>query len=247
MSGVGDLLELVFATPDPTVSVHAVVREECDRDVARQVRDRFMKTEGKPTVPKGVWLLAAPVFALGAVDWAVDKVRRQPRRPQPERVSELTVWLAPSGRARLERAWEGLDGHHRLTTLASLDDTFSDGGMPRFWPVRLDKEAVHWPTPNANDVDRLFSRKLLRQILAALDLDVIGEDEVAGRPVVAVRAVRRRSEPSLWPHWLPFGADDYELRFDRQFAHLLAIQGRADGNVYEEILVTEITYGAPID
>jgi hypothetical protein len=46
---------------------------------------------------------------------------------------------------------------------------------------------------------------------------------------------------------LPFGAESYELAFDREFGSLLAFRGRADGAVYEDVAVTEITYGGPID
>ena len=56
-----------------------------------------------------------------------------------------------------------------------------------------------------------------------------------------------RQPHRLWPHWLPFGAESYELAFDREFGSLLAFRGRADGAVYEDVAVTEITYGGPID
>jgi hypothetical protein len=64
--------------------------------------------------------------------------------------------------------------------------------------------------------------------------------------VVVVRALRRRPD-GLWPHWLPFGAESYQLSFDREFGSLLEFRAWADGLVYESVVVTEITYGAQID
>jgi hypothetical protein len=110
---------------------------------------------------------------------------------------------------------------------------------PRGRPAR-------WPAPCVNDVERIFSHGLLREIIACLQLEMLREDVLAGRPVVVVRAVRRRPD-GLWPHWLPFGAESYQLSFDREFGSLLAFRAYADGSVYESVAVTEITYGAPID
>jgi hypothetical protein len=106
--------------------------------------------------------------------------------------------------------------------------------------------AGRWPNPAADDVDRLFSHKQLRDVIACLTLKTLRKDELAGRPVLVVRAARRQPW-GLWPHWLPYGADDYELAFDREHGHLLGLQARASGAVYEDVAVTRITYGAPID
>jgi hypothetical protein len=65
MSSLGDVLELVFARPDRAASVHAVLHEQCDREVAQRVGEQFMKDQ--PTLrsaPKIVWLMAAPAVAV---------------------------------------------------------------------------------------------------------------------------------------------------------------------------------------
>ena len=57
----------------------------------------------------------------------------------------------------------------------------------------------------------------------------------------------RRPPLGLWPHWLPFGADRYELAFDREFGSMLAFSALTAGRVYEATTVAEISYGDPID
>ena len=69
------------------------------------------------------------------------------------------------------------------------------------WPGEHGR-AGRWPTALATDVERLFSHRLLREIIASVTLETLREDEAAGRPVLVLRAARR--EPlGLWPHWLP--------------------------------------------
>jgi hypothetical protein len=148
---------------------------------------------------------------------------------------------------RLERTWQTNGARHRLAAVGEMGfpraEATSGYSGPSGWPQG---QPARWPAPTVNDVGRLFSHGLLREIVACLELETLREDAVAGRPVVVVQAVRRRPN-GLWPHWLPFGADRYELSFDRKFGSLLAFQGCGDGSVYESVAVTDITYGAPID
>jgi len=249
VSSLGDVLELIFARLDPGVSVYAVVHEQHDREVAERVGEQFMKDHpGLGSVPKIVWLMAAPVMAVETARSLVGKIRHPLRLPEPARHSELTVWLDASGRARLERTWQTPGGRQRLTSVVVMGlpawgrDERPLG--PRLAGARGQPE--RWPAPTVNDVERLFSHGLLREIVACLELETPHEGEVAGRPVVVVRALRRRPD-GLWPHWLPFGAESYQLSFDREFGSLLEFRAWADGSVYESVVVTEITYGAQID
>lgn len=249
MSSLGDLLELIFARPDPAVSVHAVVHERCDREVAERVCEQFIKDQpGLRSVPKIVWLMSVPALAVATWKSLDEKVRRRRFVSEPGRDSELTIWLDAAGRARVERTWQTNGGPQRLTAVGAIG--FPPHGRDarlfepeRSWPRG---QTARWPAPTVNDVERLFSHGLLREIVACLELETICEDEVAGRPVTVVQAARRRPD-GLWPHWLPFGANSYELSFDREFGCLLAFRAYADGSAYESVDITEIAYGAPIN
>jgi hypothetical protein len=249
VSSLGEVLELIFARPDRGVSVHAVLHEQRDREIAKRVGEQFMKEQPSlRSAPKIVWLMTAPALAVATGMSLVEKIRRPPPVPEPGRESELTIWLDASGRARLERTWDTHGGQQRLTNVVAMEfpPRVRDHRLVELeWPG-LRGQPGRWPTPTANDVERLFSHGLLREIVACLELETLRDDEVAGRPVVVAQAVRRRPD-GLWPHWLPFGAETYELSFDRDFGSLLAFRARADGSVYESVDLTEITYGAPID
>lgn len=243
------MLELIVATPDRVVAVHAVLHEQWDREVAQRVGEQFMKDQ--PTLrsaPKIVWFMAAPAVAVAAGKSLVERFRYQPSVPEPARESELTIWLDTSGRARVDRAWDAHGGRERLTTVVTMGFPLRGRDERLFEPEWSGPPGrpARWPVPSVNDVERVFSHGLLREIIACLQLEMLREDVLAGRPVVVVRAVRRRPD-GLWPHWLPFGAESYQLSFDREFGSLLAFRGYADGSVYESVAVTEITYGAPID
>ena len=227
VSSLGDVLELIFATPDPGVSVHAVVHEQHDREVAERVGEQFMKDHpGLGPVPKVVWLMAAPVMAVETARSLVEKIRHPRRLPEPAHHSELTVWLDASGRARLERTWQTPGGRQRLTSVVVMGlPPWGRDGRPL--GPRLAGAARATGTMAGSDRQRRGAPVLpwlLREIVACLELETPHEGEVAGRPVVVVRALRRRPD-GLGPHWLPFGAESYELSFDREFGSLLAFRG----------------------
>jgi hypothetical protein len=249
MSSLGDVLELIFARPDPAVSVHAVVHEQRDREVADRVGEQFIKDQpGLRSVPKIVWIMSIPALAVATWKSLGEKVRRRRSVSEPGGDSELTVWLDASGRARVERTWQTNGGRQRLTAVGAIGFPRRGGDERLVEPEWSGPrgQTARWPAPTVNDVERLFSHGLLRDIVACLELTTPREDEIAGRPVVVVQATRRRPDV-LWPHWLPFGADSYELSFDREFGSLLAFRACADDYVYESVGVTEIAYGAPID
>ena len=235
MSGLGDVLELIFARPDTWVRLHAVAREWHDREVGEQVAERFRRSLPDQKMPLLLKAMAVPALAEAVVREVGRRVRSRGKRPAGPSESELIVWLDATGRARLERVWAG-GAERRVSVVQLAGDA----------PPRFDRNLPEWPAPGTTDVERLFDHRQLRQILSELTLEHVRDDEVAGRSVVVVRA-ERRAPMGLWPHWLPFGADDYELLLDREHGHLLGFVGRADGAAYEGLAVTEITYGAEID
>ena len=248
MSALGDVLEVIFAEGDVALDVHAVVRERWDHAEARRVAESFFESQPRQPAPLFVKAMMVPALAVSAWWWLGDKLRRDRGSPVPPGESELTVWLAASGRARIERSWPTTGGTERLVAVVQTGNTSDWPPGPMVepgWPKERGR-AGWWPTPGVVDVERLFSHRQLREVIACLTLETLREDELAGRPVLVVRA-RRREPNGLWPHWLPFGADDYELALDREHGYLLGFRARAGGSVYEDVVVTEITYGAPID
>lgn len=231
MSGLGDVLELIFARPDTWVPVHAVAREWQDREVGDRVAKRYLRDQPSPWGVRLAYglavVVAAPFVAAVALRDLPARVRRRGERPVSPRERQLTVWLDAAGRARLERAWAG-DAEPRVS-LVRLQDN-----QP-FW------KGPGWPEPDVTDVGRLFDHRTLREILSALTLTHVRDDEVAGRAVLVVRA----GHGGL-PRLLPV-ADEYELLLDREHGHLLGFVARADGTGYAGLVVTEITYGVEID
>jgi hypothetical protein len=239
VDGLGDLLDVIFHGPDPR-PVHAVFRERRDLQAMRRVAEAFAEAEGKGRgdIPRVLWY---PMVVVGVVVslpfMAVDKLRRKQPEPGPD--SELTVWLDASGRARAERSWESPQGPQRLVSVMTTG--WGTGGIGPL-SGRLESRSQ----PSAVDVERLFDRGLLREVAAGLDLERVRDDDVAGRPVTVVRGVRRGPE-SLWPEWLPFGADGYELGFDREYGTLLAYKAYEGDTPYVEVTATRVVYGEPID
>ena len=74
--------------------------------------------------------------------------------------------------------------------------------------------------PSVTDVERLFSHQTApRSYRLPHAGNAPARTRPAGRPVLVVRATRRQPW-GLWPHSLPFGADDYELALDREHGHV---------------------------
>ncbi len=96
------------------------------------------------------------------------------------------------------------------------------------------------------DLARHFDHASLREYFVALSLQSVGSAETAGRPCLRLRAVPRRGE-RLWPHWLPCGADEYELHADTERGVLLYIAGRYKHQVFEVNEVSDVAFDEPID
>lgn len=245
MSSLGDVLELIFASPDPAVAVRAVIEERDDAETARRVAEAFANQHLRADLPLAMKALAVPALAVAGGMAVLDRLRgRRPEAARPPE-SELRIWLDASGRARAERTWPGPTGPESRTAVTAIGaDNECDSPLPAISELPFG-HVDRWPTPGAFDVERHFDRGLLRHILAGLDLRSARDGVLHGRPVVAVDAVWRRQR--LGSIWLPWGADSYELSIDREHGHLLAYAARARDVVYQRATVTEIAYGEPID
>jgi len=115
--------------------------------------------------------------------------------------------------------------------------------------VELDSETQrHRRTGNAfpTDYRRHFDRGLIREFFASLILEEMDECTIAGRRCVRMRALPIPGD-SLWPHWLPSEADEFEFAGDLEFPCLLAITSKLSGEVIESIEATTVAFNQPVD
>jgi len=97
-----------------------------------------------------------------------------------------------------------------------------------------------------SDVERHFGRALLRQFFVGLSLELIGNVRTAQLDCIRIRAVPR-PKAQLWPHWIPFGADEYEFHAEPSRGLILSIVARHGGQVFEINEVTAITFDQRLD
>jgi hypothetical protein len=152
---------------------------------------------------------------------------------------DVSVWLAIPDRARIERRRAGqvVD----LTVANSIE-----------WWKRDDQGHIETSakgkrsSPGLSDAERHFGRILLRNCFVALDLEQIGIGQILGQECVRIRATPRL-DGSLWPHWLPHGADEYEFDADRNQGVLLSISARFKGETFESSTVSDVAFGESLD
>ena len=152
---------------------------------------------------------------------------------------EVSVWLAVPDRARIERrrAEQLVD----LTVVNSIE-----------WWKRDDQGHVETSakgkrsSPGLSDAERHFDRKRLRELFVQLDLEQMGVVQTAGQECVRIRAAPRLGG-SLWPHWLPTGADEYEFDADRNRGVLLSIIARFNGEAFESSGVSHLAFDESLD
>lgn len=154
----------------------------------------------------------------------------------------LSVWIALPDCMRVER-----ERHNRGQVEASL--TVVNGAE---WWDRDHEGHVETPgvgrrsRPSVSDVKHHFDRANLREIFVALTLEGTGTVRTAGCDCVQVRAVPRPGG-RLWPHWLPYGADEYEFHAEPERGVLLSIIARSAGEVFERCEVTQVAFDEPLD
>ncbi|HEV3146274.1 MAG TPA: hypothetical protein VGZ47_20470, partial [Gemmataceae bacterium] len=166
------------------------------------------------------------------------------RRVQPVSTSsveelDVSIWLALPDRARIERRRGGqfVD----LTVVNSIE-----------WWKRDHEGHVETSgkgkrsSPSLSDAERHFDRKSLREFFVELDLEQVGVTETAGQDCVRIRATPR-PDGSLWPHWLPYGADEYEFRADPAHGALLSIIAHCNGEMFERSEVSEVAFNESLD
>ena len=91
------------------------------------------------------------------------------------------------------------------------------------------------------NAERHFDPQLIRQFFQELALEACGRVRTAGRDCIRLRAVLRPGA-SLWPHWLPKEADEYEFHGDCERGVLLALISRYKGTVFSVSEVVEVSF-----
>jgi hypothetical protein len=235
MSELGDVLDRLFSEPDWSGTVHAVVLEWA----ATGELDQLATSRGRERQKE----LAAPTSVLKVDPLPAIEIRR-PNVAAPPSERMLELWIDSHGRGRAERSWVTESGpEHLATTWVSTGKGYSRTDKTSFDLVRsvVCPQGGVWPAPSPTDSERIFDSGWFRVVLASLQLEQTGVGMVAGRPVVLVRANLRPGK-TLWPHWLPFGADQYRFAIDREFVSLLSISAIVDDREFERIEVQQITY-----
>ncbi len=222
MGMLGDFLEAVYGPGDRFQTVRAVVRQWQDPAARARASRAEEPTTGRRKPTAGSRANAARQEAV------------------------LRVWLGGPDRVRVE------ESRHR-DGVAESALTVVGGGL--WWRrdhqghveagERGERARGRRPGPNLTDVERHFFPSALREYFAGLALEPLGAVRTAGRECLRVRAVPR-PDGGLWPHWLGFGADEYELHADPERGVLLLVASRCRGEVLEANEVSEVAFDEPL-
>jgi hypothetical protein len=174
-------------------------------------------------------------------------------------MSVSRIWLNRPGQARIEACRDvgtGIEPVQVASPAICIRDlTVIDG--PRRWDRYSDgrvetDECEARPEMTSADgflditIDRHFNPERIRCFLEFLTLEPMGRVQTADRDCVSIRALPRPSD-GLWPHWLPYRADEYELHFDLALGVLLNIIGRFKGDLLGQHEVIEVAFDEPLD
>jgi outer membrane lipoprotein-sorting protein len=82
-------------------------------------------------------------------------------------------------------------------------------------------------------------------LVPSLELQIVGEQEIAGRPAIRLRAEPRDSEDPIGPAGV--NGDEIDLSIDCERGILLALEARLDGEPFERTTFAEIKFDEPLD
>ncbi|WP_145059631.1 hypothetical protein [Adhaeretor mobilis] len=217
MGLLGDFLESFYGSGQTFQSVRGKLRQKCRP--ATQGETSRRRPIGKQKAPS-----AAHITTVNSEFWAVlpDKVRVDSARTKNGKI-ESTVEITRGGES-LKRT---PDGTVEVEKVRSRRRAQEGGSLP-------------------TNYRRHFDRSLIREFFASLVLEDAGACQVAGRDCVRIRAVPVPGD-SIWPHWLPSEADEFEFAADLGFPSLLTITGFLSGQTIEHIEVVDIAFDEQID
>lgn len=156
-------------------------------------------------------------------------------------VTNLAVWIARPDCLRIESVRSGRGKMQRELSVLNSQQTWirdHEGHVESSTGIR---HSVR----DASSIKRHFDRARIRDFMAGLAWEAQGEVETAGQHCVRVRAVPL-PDGQLWPHWIPHGADEYELHCDPRHAAILRIIARSQGMVFETNEVTSVEFDSDL-
>ena len=216
MGELGELLELIYGAGDRWRTVRLTLREWQHPGRIAAAIERLNREQASGG--------ARQVMLFGAAGG-----------PEPEEIEHVVrVWL-DGDRAREER-----EGPYAFPALGVRDGE-------RWWMYSPEHGA------STNDGDPNHASGVGEQaitllepahVLGALRLEPVGEIDAAGRPALLVRAAARGRdrEAAFALHRLGFGANAYELVFDRERGVLLRTTGLLDEVPLTSTEVLEIAF-----
>jgi hypothetical protein len=216
MGKLGDFLEVVYGPTDGFETVQASIQERVDERVLERVKNSREPKFGRKKPSVG--------------------------RTSPIDATNLNVWVALPDKVRAETTRPCDNGVETSLEIVNGD---------RLW--RIDHEGhveaggpEHKRRHGITDVDRHFSRSLLRQFFEGLDLQYLGEVRAADHDCIRLRAVPR-ADSNLWPHWLPTGVDEYEFHAEPRRGAIFTIIARRGGDVFVTMEVIRAVFDQPLD
>jgi len=225
MGQLGDALEVFFGPDDRFQTVRATIRHWLNHDLARKVGDKGSEVWGRKK----------------------DDTGSGPGPPKCS-TSTLTISLSRPACARIEKRSEVKGGIATKLTVTDGDHRWecdSEGHVETSEGEHRRRKASGFDAVDT-DVDRHFNPAQIRLFFEKLTLESLGTVRTAGRDCVRLRAVIRPGA-SLWPHWLPRGADEYEFHVDSERGVLLNIISRSGGEVFDRYEVLEVAFDEPLE
>jgi hypothetical protein len=221
MGALGDFLEVVYGPTNRFQTVRAVVRLWRDRNTAEQaLRDGLAMGSRK---------------AGGTPSGEVSRIWE----------ADIRIWMDGQTRIRIEET-RRRDGLTESSLVVMDGDRWWERDHQGHVEAGGSGESGRRGGPGLTDAKRHFFPDSLREFFVGLALELLGPARTAGRECIRVRAVPRPDD-RLWPHWLPTGADEYELHADPERGAVLLIVAKFRGRVFETIEVTEVVFDEPLD
>jgi len=223
MSILGDILEILFGPHDPFKTVRATVRHWTNADLVENVTGSGRTIMGRRKT--------------SVKDRSTPRIREE----------TLSIWISRPDRTRIEERRQVEDRIE--TSLRVVNDkrwaSRDFEGHVEMADVETTRKAKRIGVA-LTDAERHFDPDLIRRIIENLALESLGSVRTADRNCARVRAVLRPGG-SLWPHWLPSEADEYEFHVDRERGVFLAIISKHAGEPFDVNEVLDVAFDQVIE
>jgi hypothetical protein len=219
MSKLGDFLEAVFSPKEGYQTLQASIRKWSNRSLAERA--------------------SASRVVSG---------RRKAKGDSAPQIEEafLSVWIEQPDRMRI--ATEHREGDRTRSGLLVVagEQSWECDDQGHVQENRKLRQRSGRSVAGSSAVDRFFSHATLREFFVELSLEEMGDVLTAAQECIRVRSLVRPNH-SVWPHWLPYGADEYVFDVLPERGVVLAIQARRDGDVFETNEITRVIFDEPIN